>query len=81
MLIKSKGIFRMRTITELIDLRGRTALITGATGGIGQEAALTIAELGGDLILVDQPDSNYDQIKQNILDKWSVYIKCIDCDL
>ncbi|MBT5400832.1 SDR family oxidoreductase [bacterium] len=71
----------MRTITELIDLRGRTALITGATGGIGQEAALTIAELGGDLILVDQPDSNYDQIKQNILDKWSVDIKCIDCDL
>ena len=65
----------MRTITELIDLRGRVALITGATGGIGQEIALTIAELGGDLILVDRPRSNYDQIKQNIIDNWSVDIE------
>jgi NAD(P)-dependent dehydrogenase (short-subunit alcohol dehydrogenase family) len=71
----------MRTITELIDLRGRVALITGATGYIGKEIALTVAELGGGLILVDRPGSNYDQIKQNILDNWSVSIECIDCDL
>jgi len=68
-------------IAELMNLRGRTALITGATGGIGQEIALTIAELGGNLILVDRPKSNYDQIERNILDNWNVDIKCIDCDL
>ena len=71
----------MRMIAELMNLRGRTALITGATGGIGQEIALTIAELGGNLILVDRPKSNYDQIERNILDNWNVDIKCIDCDL
>ncbi len=71
----------MRTIAELMNLRGRTALITGATGGIGQEIAFTIAELGGNLILVDRPKSNYDQIKKNILDNWSVDVTCIDCDL
>ena len=71
----------MKTISELMSLRGRTALITGAAGAIGQEIALTIAELGGNLILVDRPNSNYDQIKKNILKKWSVNIRCIDCDL
>jgi len=71
----------MRTIAELMNISGRTALITGATGGIGKEIAFTIAELGGNLILVDRPKSNYDQIKQNILDNWSVDIACFDCDL
>jgi len=71
----------MKAISELMSLRGRTALITGATGGIGQEIALTIAELGGSLILVDQPDSNYDQMKQTITHNWNVDVECIDCDL
>jgi NAD(P)-dependent dehydrogenase (short-subunit alcohol dehydrogenase family) len=71
----------MKTIPALMDLNDRTALITGAIGGIGQEIALTIAELGGNLILVDRPNSNYDHIKQKILDNWNVGIECIDCDL
>jgi len=71
----------MKTISELIGLSGRTAIITGATGGIGQEIALTIAELGGNLVLVDRPNSNYNYIKQKILDNWNVGIECIDCDL
>mgnify|MGYP003972069923 FL=1 len=70
----------MRMISELIDLRGRTALITGATGGIGKKIAFTIAELGGDLIFVDRPGSNYDQLKKSI-NHFAVNIECIDCDL
>ena len=42
----------MKKISDLMNLKGRTALITGATGGIGQEIALTIAELGGDLLFL-----------------------------
>jgi len=71
----------MKKISELISLKGRRALITGATGGIGQEIALTIAELGGDLILVDRPNSNYTLIKNRILNDWQVDIQCIECDL
>ena len=71
----------MKKISELINLKGRRALITGAAGSIGQEIALTIAELGGDLILVDLPSSNYDLVKKSVLDNWNVDIKCIDCDL
>ena len=71
----------MKNITEMMDLTGRTALITGATGGIGQEVASTIAELGGNLILVDKPSSNYDLMKRKILSEWHVDIRCVDCNL
>lgn len=71
----------MKKILDLISLNGRRALITGATGKIGQELALTIAELGGDLILVDLPDSNYNSLKEKILSEWSIDIECINCDL
>jgi NAD(P)-dependent dehydrogenase (short-subunit alcohol dehydrogenase family) len=71
----------MKKIVDLMNLKGRRALITGAIGAIGQEIALTIAELGGDLILVDRPNSDYEPIKKSILDNWCVDIECIDCDL
>jgi NAD(P)-dependent dehydrogenase (short-subunit alcohol dehydrogenase family) len=71
----------MKKISDLMNLKGRRALITGATGGIGQEIALTIAELGGDLLLVDRPSSDYGLVTQKIFDNWDVNIECIDCDL
>ncbi len=37
---------------ELPDLTGRTIVITGATSGLGQAAALELSEFGADLILV-----------------------------
>ena len=49
----------MRTVQQLMDMSGRTVLITGATGNLGQHMVETIAELNGNLILVDRPDSNY----------------------
>lgn len=41
------------TIEQLISLRGKRALITGAAGGIGQAIARRYAEAGAELELVD----------------------------
>lgn len=71
----------MKKISDLLNLKGRKALITGATGNLGQEIALTIAELGGDLILVDCPGSDCEPIKQKIYDNWNVKIEYFECDL
>lgn len=70
----------MRTILDLMNLNEKRALITGATGGIGTQMAFTIAELGGDLVLVDRPGTNYTALLDG-LKEYDVKITCIDCDL
>ena len=36
-----------------MDFRGKTAMITGASVGIGRAVALLLAERGADLLLLD----------------------------
>ncbi|KAF3759943.1 NAD(P)-binding protein [Cryphonectria parasitica EP155] len=42
----------------LFSLEGHTALITGATRGIGQAVAVALAEAGADIILIQRDTSN-----------------------
>ena len=37
---------------DLFTIRGRTALVTGGTRGIGQQMAIALAEAGADIVLV-----------------------------
>lgn len=69
------------TIKELINLKGRRALITGATGGLGKVMANTLAELGADLVLVDRPDSNFDSLSAALTERWGIKIQHRFCDL
>lgn len=71
----------MTTVTKLMSLKGRRALITGAAGGIGRVIAQTLAELGADLLLVDRPGSNYGPLIQEIELDWRVNVRTFDCDL
>jgi NAD(P)-dependent dehydrogenase (short-subunit alcohol dehydrogenase family) len=71
----------MKTVAQLMNLQGRRALLTGATGHIGQVMAHTLAELGADLVLVDRPGSDYAALKAALLGAYPVNITTIDCDL
>jgi len=71
----------MTTISKLMSLKGRRALITGATGHIGKIIAQTLAEQGADLILVDRPGSEYDLLVNEITNDWKVQVQTYDCDL
>lgn len=71
----------MTTFRELSNLIGRRAVITGATGHLGRVIADTLAELGADLVLVDQPGSDFDSLTASLAKLWSANIEHYSCDL
>jgi NAD(P)-dependent dehydrogenase (short-subunit alcohol dehydrogenase family) len=52
-------------LKRLLTLSGKTALVTGAAGGLGREIALGIAQQGASLVLADieHPDETATQIE------------------
>jgi len=59
----------------------KTALITGASSGIGKELALIHAEKGGDLIIVARRENKLTELKKNIENKHDVKVYTIAKDL
>lgn len=70
----------MSNLLSQFTLQGRRALITGASGHLGSAMAEALADMGVDLILVDHPNSD----SNNLLSKLSSYsdinIDLIKCD-
>ena len=71
----------MKRILQLMDMKGHCALITGATGGLGTIMAETLAELGADLILVDRPESDFEQLETGLSKNFDVNVRSMHCDL
>lgn len=71
----------MTTLKELMNLRGRRALITGAAGGLGRVMADTLGELGADLVLVDRPGCDLGPLVDDLQTKWLVATLALECDL
>jgi NAD(P)-dependent dehydrogenase (short-subunit alcohol dehydrogenase family) len=69
------------TIQELMNLKGRRAMITGAMGGLGSIMADTLAEMGADLILVDRPGVDFEPLVSSLQERWGVQIWHYYCDL
>jgi len=71
----------MATIKDLISLKGRRCLITGAAGSLGKIMSETMAELGADIVLVDRPGSDLDRQAAMLSDWWGVSVESVACDL
>ena len=61
---KSQAISELRSVYDMMSLKGKKALVTGAAGGIGRTTATALAEVGADVALMDIP------AKQDLLEKY-----------
>ena len=61
-------------------LSGRTALVTGASRGIGRAIAQAYAREGADLVLSATNEASLDLVK-NELEEWGVSLACFAADL
>jgi short-subunit dehydrogenase len=64
-----------------IDLNGKTALITGASGGLGMEFARQFAELGSSLILVARRKERLQGLQTEISGRYGVPVEYVEMDL
>ncbi len=64
-----------------LKLRGKTALITGGSRGIGRAIAETLAEEGVSLRVAARTLSNLQELQQSLLQKYSIGVEIFETDL
>lgn len=69
------------TVNEMLNIKGRTCLITGACGKVGQALSFALSEMGCNLVLLDHPKTNLKELKNQISNKFKNQIILIPCDL
>ena len=57
------------------------ALITGASGGVGKEAATILAEKRWNVVLVARSQDKLEQLKNELTEKIGIEVKIFPCDL
>jgi 3-oxoacyl-[acyl-carrier protein] reductase len=63
----------------MFNLKGKTALVTGAGKGIGKEIALTLGFQGADVVVTDIVDTVYETAKE--IEKLGVNTLALKCDV
>ncbi|MFM2438884.1 MAG: hypothetical protein RLZ55_1709 [Actinomycetota bacterium] len=63
------------------DMTGRVVLLTGASSGIGRAAALQLARLGAELVLVGRDAERLAAVELGCIDAGAPAVRTIRCDL
>jgi NAD(P)-dependent dehydrogenase (short-subunit alcohol dehydrogenase family) len=71
----------MKTIQELISLKGRVALVTGGAGHIGQAICETLAELGAAVVVLDVNSESTKESAARIANQFGVECAPLVVDL
>ncbi len=70
----------MKTIGEFFNLKGKTAIVTGAANGIGKAIVARLAEVGCNLVLTDMDDKRLNEVAQLAKEK-DVEVECYTFNL
>lgn len=63
------------------DLKNKTIILTGSTGGLGQEIANFLGMLNANIILADRDFEKSSKLKEKLLKKYNISVKQIKLDL
>jgi len=69
-----------KKLMDLLSLKGKTALVTGAAVGIGRAISIRFGEAGANLLLIDINEEGLNQTKEDIL-RFKVDVKTYKIDL
>jgi len=68
-------------MSNLLNMKGKNTIITGAAGKLGKSISFTLAELGSNLILVDLCFSDLLKLKSEIQNIFNVDVKIFEVNL
>lgn len=71
----------MKTISTLMNMDGRVAIITGAAGRLGSQICETFAELGADLVLVDMNEHGCNELAERLEARYNAKFQKLITDL
>ena len=71
----------MTTLSQLMNLKGQKALITGAAGQLGTIFAQALAEMGASLVLVDKEPAKLSLLSDSLQQVFGASCTCRICDL
>ena len=65
-------------MSDMIDLKGKRIIVTGASSGIGKQTAITLNSLGSDVILVARSEEKLIALVENTLKSGNNAYYCAD---
>lgn len=71
----------MRRVTDLIDLSGRVALVTGGAGHVGEAACQALGELGAQVVVSDLSEKACRERAQEIEERYACETSFVSADL
>lgn len=71
----------MKTLSQLMDLRGRVALVTGGAGHIGRDLCEALAEVGGAVAVLDLEKQSCDRVAEHVQRRYGVDACPLPADL
>jgi Dehydrogenases with different specificities (related to short-chain alcohol dehydrogenases) len=71
----------MNNVKGLFDLTGKIALVSGASSGLGADAAFAYAEAGADVAIIARRLDKLEGIKQKIQTETGRKVEAVECDV